>query len=509
MSGKKLPETLIKCPESLPNTAHKIIRETFIVHDEPKLLGMHNIGSKYRVKVTSEKEEPGRGCIHCGTCVLECTHNLERPDLPFGVFWMEEIPVDADGSPIKPNDNKVIFVDKTLHINQEECCNCKRCVKNCPKSAIQVYENLDYHSIGCNLTDHYVINSALKRSRGVSMVSSAHHGEQASKMRTEWLIDAAEILSPQRDNLHEYAGNLSEAYIGKRQAKLKVNSPIFDVNQSYGSNSHEAFLSRMMASIKLQRPFFTGEGFIHPDFEPAFKYCIIQFGSGGYGPWVELDKFAGFSMKYGQDAKKGKGGRLEAKKNDLEIALLRCVEALRTLTAPNPQHLQYSIEELPMRVETLRALLGDDKLIGADAYGTAWNYPEIVVALAKAGFDYITIKGGDGSTGAAHLIDLQNRGLNTIYLTHVADLALRQEGLRESVSIIAEGGIIDSFSAFLVLLAGADFAGMGMRHLHPLGCTLCKRCHTGQCAWGITSRRYGNRIDPENGANQIVTMNKS
>jgi len=36
----------------------------------------------------------------------------------------------------------------------------------------------------------------------------------------------------------------------------------------------------------------------------AAQHCIVQFGSGGYGPWVELDKFAGFSMKYGQDAKK-------------------------------------------------------------------------------------------------------------------------------------------------------------------------------------------------------------
>ncbi len=510
MSGTKLPESLIIHPEGFPKDAHKLIRRTFITHDEPKKLGMHNIGAEYRVKVTSEEEEPGKGCIHCGTCVIECTHNLERSDLPFGVFWMEEIPVDAKGNRVQPDGTEeIVFVDKILHINQDECCNCKRCVKECPRGAIQVYEERDYHSIGCELTNHNVINSALKRSRGVSMVGSAHYGRMPSKIQSEWMIDAAEILSPQRDNRHEYAGNMHEAYLGKRNAKMKVASPIFDVNQSYGSNSHEAFMSRMMGSMRLQRPFFTGEGFIHPDFEPAFKYCIIQFGSGGYGPWVELDKFAGFNMKYGQDAKKGKGGRLQGPKNDQEIALLRCVEALKTLTAPNPQHLQYSIEELPMRVETLRALLGDDKLIGADAYGTAWNYPEIVVALAKAGFDYITIKGGDGSTGAAHVVDLQNRGLNTVYLTHIADLALRKEGLRESVSLIAEGGILDSFSAFLVLMAGADFVGMGMRHLHPLGCTLCMRCHTGQCAWGITSRRYGERIDPEVGSKQIYEMNQS
>lgn len=481
-----------------------------IKYTEPDKTGIYATGPKYFVKVTDESEEPGRGCVHCATCVEACTHNLTSPDSSNGVFSMETVYYDFDGNRVMPDEtDKISIVEKILFINPDECCNCKRCVKMCPQRSIKVYKNPDYHDIGVPLSNSEIINNVLNRAEGKSTLSSAHLGRSESKLNTDWLIDAAEILSPQRDHLHEYAGKLENISFGKRKAQFICNSPIFDVHMSYGSNSHEAFLSRLMASIKLKRPFFTGEGYIHPDMMSAAKHCIIQFGSGGYGPWIELDKFAGISMKYGQDAKKGKGGHLQAKKNDLEIALLRCVEALRNLTAPNPQHLQYSIEELPMRVESLRVLLGEEKLIGADVYGTAWNFPEITVALAKAGFDYITIKAGDGSTGAAHLVDLQNRGLNIVYLTHIADLALRKEGLRENISIISEGGVLDSFHAFLVLLAGADFVGMGMRTLHPLGCTLCQRCHTGQCAWGITSRRYGNRIDPEIGSNYIVNMVKS
>ncbi|MBC7196141.1 MAG: 4Fe-4S binding protein, partial [Deferribacterales bacterium] len=481
-----------------------------IKYVEPDRTGIYATGAKYWVKVTSEEEEPGRGCVHCARCVEACTHNLKKPDSQTGVFEMETVYYDFDGNRVLPDEtDKINLVEKILWINPDECCNCKRCVKMCPQRAIKVFNNPDYHDIGVKLSNAEVINNILNRADEKSTVSSAHLGRSESKLYTDWMIDAAEILSPQRDHLHEYAGKLDNVYLGKRKAKFLCNTPIFDCHMSYGSNSHEAFLARLMASIKLGRPFFTGEGYVHPDMMSASKYCILQFGSGGYGPWVELDKFAGISMKYGQDAKKGKGGHLQSKKNDLEIALLRCVEALRNLTAPNPQHLQYSIEELPMRVESLRALLGEEKLIGADVYGTAWNFPEIAVALAKAGFDYITIKAGDGSTGAAHLVDLQNKGLNVVYLTHIADLALRKEGLRENISIIAEGGVLDSFHAFLVLLAGADFVGMGMRTLHPLGCTLCQRCHTGQCAWGITSRKYGSRIDPEMGSNFIVSMVKS
>jgi len=490
----------------------KIVRFTSIVHDRPGQLGIENFKGQYRVEVVSPGEDGGRGCVFCGVCVAECTHNLKTPDTGGGVFYMEEVVVDKDGQALSPETammNEVVYLKKTLHIVEEECCNCKRCVKMCPQGAIVITNNPQYHDMGVALSNAEVINDMVTRSLGQPLIGSAHLGRQVSKLRQDWLIDAAEILSPQRDHKFEYAGKMADMTLGKGTARLAVNSPVFDSNQSYGSNSHEASLARLMASIKLGRPHFTGEGFLHPDMMAAAGNCIVQFGSGGFGPWIHLDKFAGFNMKYGQDAKKGKGGHLAGKKNDIEIALIRCVEALRPLTSPNPQHLQYSIEELPMRLETLRALLGPTKLIGADAYGTAWNFEHIVVALAKAGFDYITIKAGDGSTGAAHKVDLQNSGLNIVYLTHIADMALRREGLRKNVSIISEGGVRDSFSATLVLLSGADFVGMGMPHLFPLGCTMCLRCHTGQCSWGITSRRYGTRIDPLDGCEKIVKMVQS
>ncbi|MDH4261417.1 MAG: glutamate synthase-related protein [Spirochaetia bacterium] len=491
---------------------NKVIRFKSIIHDKPRQFGIENLKSKYKVRVVSENEDMGRGCIHCSACVVECTHNLKTPETGGGVFYMEEVAVDIEGTPLAPETaltTELVYYHKVLHIVEEECCNCKRCVKMCPQGAIQITDNPEYFNMGVPISNSEIINDMVSRSVGESLIGSAHLGRQASKLQKDWLIDAAEILSPQRDHKFEYAGKMIDMTLGKGMARFPVKSPIFDANQSYGSNSHEAVLSRLIACIKLGRPFFTGEGFLHPDMMAVADQCIVQFGSGGYGPWIHLDKFAGFNMKYGQDAKKGKGGHLDGKKNDIEIALIRCVEALRPLTSPNPQHLQYSIEELPMRVETLRALLGPSKLIGADAYGTAWNFEHIIVALAKAGFDYITIKAGDGSTGAAHKVDLQNSGLNIVYLTHIADMALRKEGLRKHVSIISEGGVRDSFSSMLVLLAGADFVGMGMPHLFPLGCTLCSRCHTGQCSWGITSRRYGTRLDPEDGAKRIVKMVQS
>jgi glutamate synthase domain-containing protein 3 len=48
-----------------------------------------------------------------------------------------------------------------------------------------------------------------------------------------------------------------------------------------------------------------------------------------------------------------------------------------------------------------------------------------------------------------------------------------------------------------------------MAQFIPIGCTLCERCHTDQCAWGITTRKYGHRIDPEVGGKRIAEMNRA
>lgn len=494
----------------MPGQRKRVVA-TEILHDPPLSRGIDNLGGQYHVRVFSEKELPGRGCIFCGICVEQCTHNLYSPQRPHGVFSMEEEVVDGTGEKVGPTHSAgdgQLLVKKVLHIQEEECCNCKRCVKMCPRRSIEIFKSADYHDIGNPLTDAGVIADIIRRTRGQDTVGSSHLGLWESEL-ANFMVDANIVLSPQRDNRYEFAGSLRRCVLGKGETRVPVGIPIFDVHQSYGANSHEAFLARLIASVRLQRPFFTGEGFIHPDFASAYKYCIVQFGTAGFGAWVDLDKFLGISMKYGQDAKKGKGGKLSARKNDQEIALVRCVEALRELNSPNPQHLQYSIEELPMRVESLRAVLGKGKLIGADIYGTCWNFARIVTALARAGFDYITVRAGDSSTGAAYRVDLQNRGLNLVYLGHLADTALREEGLREQVSLIGEGGVLDAYGAFLALMAGFDFVGVGMRHLIPLGCTACGRCHTGQCAWGITSRAHGPRIDPEEAADRIVNMNLS
>ncbi len=458
------------------------------------------MGGEYRVTVDPDK------CVWCYTCEKECTHNLTDLSRKFGIFEGRDIFLDEKKRRLPKGASEGEYIAQELHIMDLDCCNCKRCVAMCPTNAITVDKNPNSDVIGTPDHGAQVIFQNLRRSYGKLMTSSMMESNDPPDYEN-FHIDASIILNPPRDNRNEFAGQLSNCYLGKHpDRRKKVNHPVFDSHMSYGSNSHEAFLARLLACIELGRPFFVGEGYLHPDFAPAFKHCILQFGTGGFGPWVDLDQFMGVSMKYGQDSKKGKGGKLPAPKNDWEVALIRCIEPWKDVNSPNPQHLQYSIEELRMRVASLRAALGPGKLVGADIFGTIWNVNHIVVALARAGFDYITLRGGGGGTGAASISDLQNRGLNTLYIGKIAHDALVREGLREKVTLIGEGAILNPKMALLGLMVGYDFVGTGTRHFIPIGCTMCRRCHTGQCAWGITGRPFGHRINPEEGAKRIVNM---
>jgi len=52
---------------------------------------------------------------------------------------------------------------------------------------------------------------------------------------------------------------------------------------------------------------------------------------------------------------------------------------------------------------------------------------------------------------------------------------------------------------------------IGTAALLSLGCTLCQKCYTGRCSWGITTQdpELTRRIDPVWGAEQISNLVKA
>lgn len=64
------------------------------------------------------------------------------------------------------------------------------------------------------------------------------------------------------------------------------------------------------------------------------------------------------------------------------------------------------------------------------------------------------------------------------------DTRLREEGIRDNISIIAGGGIRSSADIVKAIALGADCVYIGTAALLALGCHLCRNCHTANATGG-------------------------
>ena len=88
------------------------------------------------------------------------------------------------------------------------------------------------------------------------------------------------------------------------------------------------------------------------------------------------------------------------------------------------------------------------------------------------------------------------------------DQRLRDEGIRNRVSIVAAGGIRCSADLVKAIALGADACYIATSVLIAVGCTLCAKCYTGKCPWGIATNdaRLAKRQNPEVAAQKMINL---
>jgi glutamate synthase domain-containing protein 2 len=89
-----------------------------------------------------------------------------------------------------------------------------------------------------------------------------------------------------------------------------------------------------------------------------------------------------------------------------------------------------------------------------------------------------------------------------------ADKRLREESIRQEVSLIAAGGIRNSADVLKAICLGANAVYIGTAVLVALGCGLCQRCYASKCSYGITTNRKElvDRIDLECATDALVSL---
>ena len=220
-----------------------------------------------------------------------------------------------------------------------------------------------------------------------------------------------------------------------------------------------------------------------------------------------LDAGAAIEIKMGQGAKPGIGGHLPGAKIVGDVSRTRMIPEGSDAISPAPHHDIYSIEDLRQLIDSLKETTGYRKPVIVKV-AAVHNIAAIASGIARGGADIIAIDGFRGGTGAAPTRIRDNVGIPIELALAVVDQRLREEGIRDRVSLIAGGSIRSAADMVKAVALGADACYIGTAALLALGCHLCRTCQTGRCAWGIATQRpeLVRRLDPEEGAERLVNL---
>lgn len=421
--------------------------------------------------------------------------------------------------------NGVHFYDadaKTMRCDESKCVDCQRCVSMCPTHALKIVENDAPYRKNANWSGSEINEVFKQASSGGVLLSSMGNPTPAPVYWDRILINASQVTNPSIDPLREPME--TRVFLGKKPSKIRRNpdgsldtelppqleleTPVMFSAMSYGSISYNAHESLARASQELGIFYNTGEGGLHEDFYKYGANTIVQVASGRFGVHEDyLNAGAAIEIKMGQGAKPGIGGHLPGTKIVGDVSRTRMIPEGTDAISPAPHHDVYSIEDLRQLVYSLKEATRYQKPIIVKV-AAVHNIAAIASGIARSGADIIAIDGFRGGTGAAPTRIRDNVGIPIELALAAVDRRLRDEGIRNNVSLVIGGSVRNSADVVKAIALGADACYIGTAALLALGCHLCRSCQSGKCNWGIATQRpeLTKRLDPEIGYRRLVNL---
>lgn len=433
-------------------------------------------------------------CINCRICEKQCANGVHSFD----------------------SQRKIMLADES------KCVNCQRCVSFCPTRALKIVKS------DCALRENGnwrpdTIKEIYKQanSGGVLLSSMGNPGD----FPVYWdriLINASQVTNPPIDPLREpmetrvslgrkperVTRNENGSLNCQLPPQLELSMPVLFSAMSYGSISYNAHASLARAAQELGIYYNTGEGGLHEDFYVYGPNTVVQVASGRFGVHEDyLKAGAAIEIKMGQGAKPGIGGHLPGAKIVGDVSRTRMVPEGSDAISPAPHHDIYSIEDLRQLVFSLKEATEYKKPVIVKV-AAVHNIAAIASGIARSGADIIAIDGFRGGTGAAPTRIRDNVGIPIELALAAVDQRLRDEGIRNNVSLIVGGSIRSASDVVKAVALGADACYVATAALLALGCHLCRTCQTGKCNWGIATQRpeLVQRLDPDVGKARLVNL---
>jgi glutamate synthase domain-containing protein 2 len=440
-----------------------------------------------------------RNCIRCKVCIRQCCYGVHS------------------------------FADEDNYLREDssECIGCRRCSALCPTGAITIKANEETFKKNESWSPSHIRNLYAQADTGGILLAAMGNPAKYPIYWDNLLLDASQVTNPSIDPLREpmelrtYLGKKPHSIEIVRDSKsgkpklatkltpqIKLEYPFIFSAMSYGALNLNAHRAMAAAAKELGTLYNTGEGGLHKDLYKYGKNVMVQVASGRFGVSEEyLNAGIAIEIKVGQGAKPGIGGHLPGEKVNFAISETRMIPMGSDAISPAPHHDIYSIEDLRQLIYALKEATDYTKPVSVKI-AAVHHIAAIASGVARAGADIITIDGFRGGTGAAPQVIRDNVGIPMELALAAVDARLRDEGIRNEVSIVVGGGVRSSGDAIKAIALGADAINLGTSTLLALGCTLCQRCYTGKCPWGITTNDpyIAKRLNPEIGAEKLVNL---
>ena len=413
--------------------------------------------------------------------------------------------------------------EKGLMLSDEtKCVNCQRCVSLCPTRALKIVKNECVLRENANWTNDTIKEIYKQADSGGVLLSSMGNPKPLPVYWDKILINASQVTNPPIDPLREPME--TRVFLGRKPEKvtrgpdgrlvcelppqIELSMPVMFSAMSYGSISYNAHASLARAAAEAGILYNTGEGGLHEDFYRYGANTVVQVASGRFGVHEGyLEAGAAIEIKMGQGAKPGIGGHLPGAKIVGDVSRTRMIPEGSDAISPAPHHDIYSIEDLLQLVYSLKEATEYRKPVIVKV-AAVHNIAAIASGIARSGADIIAIDGFRGGTGAAPTRIRDNVGIPIELALAAVDQRLRDEGIRNRVSLVAGGSIRCASDVVKAIALGADACYIATAALLALGCHLCRTCQSGKCNWGIATQQPDlvKRLNPDIGSRRLVNL---
>lgn len=439
--------------------------------------------SRFRNPIAKYRLARSNACTGCGKCVEICPHNVHEM---------------KRGSVLTRNHFRCVGPD---------CPD--PCHRNCPAGALTLRTNPTFATIGDSRWSP-------------DLLASTWHMAEFGRIPPAGLeyriggsgggFDKLRILLPKNQDLLQEADEVDVGIDLNRRGdhahRIRIKVPFYGGGMSYGSVSITTMLSRIKAAASLGTFCCTGEGGYPDELKPYDDHVITQVATGLFGVREEtIQRVRIVEFKYAQGAKPGLGGHLLGDKVTPGVARMREAVVGYPLFSPFPFHSVYSVEDHKKHVDWIKAI--NPQALVSVKVSTPNDVDMVAVGSYYAGAHIVHLDGSYGGTGAAPDIAKKNIAMPIEYAVPKVHRFLREEGIRDKITVIASGGLRTPHDVAKIIALGADGVCTGTADLVALECIRCHNCESGRgCARGIatTDPELMKLIDPEWGTRRIINM---